>query len=584
VSRYDDGAKERVREAADLLQVVGQRVELTRRGADSYFGRCPFHDERTPSFHVRPGEGYYHCFGCQQSGDVFTFVMETEGSSFVEALEMLADRFGVELEPVEEDPHVADRRARDKRLLTLLDRAATWYSRVLWDAPEAAPARAYLLDRGLDEGVLRDFRVGYAPEAWDRLVGVGRGAGFSDQDLLEAGLAKRRRDGAGLYDAFRERITFPLADERGRVRGFGARSMRDEQQPKYLNSPESDVFHKGRQLFGVDRARRPAAAAARVVLAEGYTDVIALHQAGVREAVGIMGTSLTEEQVGVLKRVAPTLLLALDADSAGQEAMLRAAELAGRRDLELRVVPLPSGRDPADLLLADGPERLRALAGRSAPFVVFRVEKILSGADTGTAEGRDQALAELRPILKTLRPSVQREELVSRIASVLQLSEALVATLPADAAPARALPVVDDPPAEGRPSRAEDSERAYLALCLALPGPGAESLRRLDVAEHFTGAVTRRAAEHLLTHLPDPFAGLQEDPEVGRLLSELSDRDMGPVNADSLEHAELILEQARLDGAIARARAVNSPEIFQLAGRQQEVRRRINAVSEKIGA
>jgi DNA primase len=170
--RFADDARERVRQAADILQVVGQRVELTRRGANSFFGRCPFHDERTPSFHVRPAEGAYYCFGCGAKGDVFRFVEETEGVRFPEAMEILADRFGVELERVEEDPHAAERREREKRLLTLLDRAAEWYARVLWDAREAAPAREYLAGRGLEEAALRDFRVGYAPSGWDRLVVV----------------------------------------------------------------------------------------------------------------------------------------------------------------------------------------------------------------------------------------------------------------------------------------------------------------------------------------------------------------------------------------------------------------------------
>ncbi|HEY2638152.1 MAG TPA: DNA primase, partial [Solirubrobacteraceae bacterium] len=559
--RFADDARERVRQAADILQVVGQRVELTRRGANSFFGRCPFHDERTPSFHVRPAEGAYYCFGCGAKGDVFRFVEETEGVRFPEAMEILADRFGVELERVEEDPHAAQRREREKRLLTLLDRAAEWYARVLWDAREAAPAREYLAGRGLEEAALRDFRVGYAPSGWDRLVVVTSKAGFTEEDLLAAGLASRRRSGEGLVDRFRERIVFPLADERGRVRGFGARAMSAEDQPKYLNSSDGEIFHKGRQLFGIDRARRSAAAAGRAVLAEGYTDVIALHQAGVGEAVGIMGTSLTEDQVGILARIAPQLILALDADAAGQEAMLRAAELVSRRQLELRVVGLPEGQDPADLLVADGAEALRARIGRSIPFVVFRVERTLARADTGTAEGRDEALVALRPVLAAVPPSVLREELVRRVAGVLDLSEALVASLPAGTSAARPLPVVEDPaeaPAVVRkPSPREEVERDYLAVCLALPGPGAESLQRLNPELHFTSALTRRAAVHLASHLVDPFAGLDAgDEDLGALLAELAGRyRSGEVRVDSLEYNERILERGRLEREIARAKA-----------------------------
>jgi DNA primase len=584
VSRFGDDARDRVREAADIVAVVGHSVELRRRGANSYFGRCPFHDERTPSFHVRPAEGTYYCFGCQAKGDVFSFVMETEGVGFPEALELLAARFGVALESADEDPAAARRRERRQRLLTLLDRTAEWYARVLWDAPEAAPAREYLLGRGLEEAALRDFRVGFAPATWDRLVGSSRRAGFGDDELLAAGLAQRRRSGEGLIDRFRERIMFPLADERGRVRGFGARATRGDNPPKYLNSSEGEVFHKGRQLFGIDRARRPAAAVGRAVLAEGYTDVVALHQAGVGEAVGIMGTAVTEDQLAVLARTAPAVVLALDADAAGQEAMLRAAELAGRRNLELRVVALPDGRDPADLLVAEGAEALRARIARSVPFVVFRVERVLGRADRGSAEGRDRALAELRPAVAAIPPSVLREEIVRRVAGALELSPALVATLASDGPGPPPSPAA--PSSAPRLSRRQESERDHLALCLALPGPGAESLRRLDVGRHFTGALERRAAQHLRDHLADPLASLgPEDADLRALLAELSARYAEqPVASDSLQAAELVLERSRLQRAIAAAEAARSLDIPALAGRLDDVNRELSVLFERIGA
>src|SRR3989440_1314076 len=233
-----------------------------------------------------------------------------------------------------------------------------------------------------------------------------RRAGFSDEELWAAGLAQRSHSRPGsIFDRFRERIMFPTADARGRVLGFGARAMRANQPPKYLNTSHSELYHKRSVLFGIDLARASAARAGRMVLVEGYTDVLALHQAGLQNCVGIMGTSLTEEQVAELERVvgaSGVLELCLDADRAGQEAMLRAARLAAGRDLELRVVPLPEGLDPAELIERQGAESLRELVDRSVPFVAFEVDRILARADTGSAEGRDRAVAELRPVLADL--------------------------------------------------------------------------------------------------------------------------------------------------------------------------------------
>ena len=230
---------------------------------------------------------------------------------------------------------------------------------------------------------------------------------------------------------------FPSADARGRVVGFGARAMRDNQRPKYLNTAEDELYHKREQLFGIDLARASAARAGRMILVEGYTDVLALHQAGLSNAVGIMGTSLTEEQVGELERVVSVLELCLDADRAGQDAMLRAARLAESRKLELRVVPLPDGTDPADLIEREGADALRSLVERSAPFVVFQVERILDRADTRSAEGRDRALAELSPVLAELPASVLLEDLLRRVAGRLELSEKRLASLIAEAGRAR---------------------------------------------------------------------------------------------------------------------------------------------------
>jgi DNA primase len=578
VTRYADDAKEKVRDAVDMLDLVSTRSDLQRKGHDSYFGICPFHDERTGSFHVRPDEKHYHCFGCGVSGDPFDFVIETEGVGFKEALEILAARYNVPLEVADEDPRAAERRARQDRLLALLDRASGFYARVLWDSAEAARARSYLLERGLSEETLRSFRVGYAPSAWDRLLLVARRAGFTDEELLTTGLASRSQSHPGsIYDRFRERITFPLTDERGKVRGFGARAMRENQPPKYLNTSEGEVFRKREQLFGIDVARKHAAREGRMVLAEGYTDVLALHQAGVPWTVGIMGTSLTEEQAAALKKIAPTLLLALDADRAGQEAMLRAAQRAEALGMELRVVPLPEGLDPADLLEREGAEAIVKLVDASRPFVVFRVERILAATDTSTAEGKDRALAAVRPVLAAEKPSVLREELVRMVAGKLELPERLAATLvegngriPRVSGNGAGAPA----PGAAPLSAAQATEESFLAACLALPDAGRAALTQVRAEEHFTSALARRALRHLLAHPDDPEAALADDADLAAFLARLRRRFASePVTPLLLATDQVSLELHRLDRVIAAAVRDQDEKLAELLTDRERVRR-----------
>ena len=526
MARFTSDSRERVRDAVDMIDLVGTKTELRRAGASRYQGLCPFHDERTPSFGIDPSTKLYYCFGCGKGGDCFSFVEETEGLRFPEALQFLADRYGVELEVEAEDPQEAERRARRERLLELLERTAAFYVRHLWESREAAGAREYLAERGLQEGTLREFRVGYAPSAWDTVLLASRRAKFSNMDIAAAGLAIRAKDGGKIYDRFRRRITFPLCDARGRVLGFGARALGADQQPKYLNSPEGDVYHKGRQLFAVDIARAAAAKAQTVIVAEGYTDVLMLHQAGLRNTVGLMGTAMTPEQVAELARLAPTVLLALDADSAGQEAMIRAERLARARKLAVRVVPLPAGSDPAELVQAQGAEAVAALVEASIPFVRFRVEKVLAAADVSTAEAKDAVIDELRPAFaaEALPPSALREELIREVADRLDLAPSMVSSWLAAGAPPR-VPVAAAPSAPGpavRPSAPDAPEREFLAMCIAVPAAGLEALRALDPQRDLSSPLLRRAHAHLLGHLAAPADGIADDDgELRALVAEL---------------------------------------------------------------
>jgi len=589
VALYTADSKERVRDAVDMVDLVSTRTELRRAGPGRWQGLCPFHEERTPSFGIDPAQKLYHCFGCGEGGDAFRFVMETEGLDFKGALELLADRYGVTLELEQEDPQAAERRQRRERLLELLERTAAFYVRHLWESEEASAAREYLAGRGLEEAVLREFRVGYAPSAWDTVLLASRRNGFSNRELHDAGLAQRGKGNGQLFDRFRRRIMFPLCDARGRVLGFGARALGRDQVPKYVNSAESEIYHKGRHLFGADIARAHATRAGVVIVAEGYTDVIALHQAGVRNTVGLMGTALTEDQVAELARLAPVVQLALDADSAGQEAMLRAARLAAGRKLELRVVPLPAGSDPADLVQREGARAVQELVDASVPFVRFRVERELDRGDVSTAEGKDRVIDALRPVLAAVPPSAMREELLRLAADRLDLAPTLVSSwlASAPAAPAHRAPEGNG---GGRPEqrpraldRGARTERTFLALCIALPEAGREALAGISVDDHFTSDLLRRAALHLRDHLVAPTEGLSDDDhELSALIAGLAVRAARANSSPTvLEIERCQLELALIERRILAARAGGGGDVADLARRREEIRARVDRAMER---
>jgi DNA primase len=638
VSRYTDDSLQRVRDAVEMVDLVGTRTELRRAGVNRYEGLCPFHDERTPSFGIDPTQKLFYCFGCGEGGDALKFVQLTEGLDFKGALEYLADRYGVQLEPVEEDPATAARRQERERLLELLERTAAFYVRYLWDSAEAEPARAYVASRGLDEAVLREFRVGYAPSAYDTLLRSVRRAGFSNREVYDAGLAQRAKGEGALYDRFRRRIMFPLCDLRGRVLGFGARALGEDQRPKYLNSADNRVYHKGQNLFGADIARAAATKAGNVIVAEGYTDVIAMHQAGLRNTVGLMGTALTEEQVGELTRLAPRVQLALDADGAGQDAMLRAARVAAGRRLELRVVPLPAGTDPADLVAAEGARAMQRLVDQSVPFVRFRVERELTTGDLTSAEGKDAVIAALRPVFAQIPPSALREELVALVSDRTDLAPALVGSWlaqgarrgggPGDGArggrarggaggdrgpgggsggrgPGGAAAGEDEWLGDPRPrdergaggrsaapapfaslDAAARAERAFLAQCLAVPSAGKAALAELDLQAAFTSDLTRRAAVHLRDHLDAPARGIAEDDSpLSGLIAELSVRaSLERGSTAALEGESLNLELLRLERAIASARSEGRGDVAPLVARREELRHRRDRAIERAMA
>jgi DNA primase len=487
VSRISEQSLEAVKAAVDMVELVQGRTPLRKVGS-RYTGKCPFHDDRSPSFSVDPVDKQYYCFGCGRGGDAIRFAQETEALDFVGAVEWLAGRFGVELVYEEMSPQAERRRDEQRRLLALLEDAAQFYTRYLWSSAEAEPARAYLAERGLEEQTARDFRLGFAPTAWGRVCAAALEKGFSNAELERAGLSSRGRRGP--VDRFRGRLMFPLADARGRVRGFGARQMPGGEPPKYLNSPDGTLFRKSEVVYALDRARTAIAANSRAIVVEGYTDVLALHQAGLTESVASMGTALTEQQVRELGRLAGagTLYLAFDADAAGQEAAVRGMELAQATGMQVRVVELPEGRDPADVAIAD-PEAFRAALTAAGGVLAFRIGRILTAAGS-----RDQRYQRAAAVLREAPASVERAEQVRLVADRLGLNQDLEAQLmrPAQTNRGGSARVGEKLPE----SPWERDERLFLALCLTLPDRGRILLGELDVA-HFSNASHWEAATHI---------------------------------------------------------------------------------------
>ena len=490
--------EESVREAvaaADMVEVVSARTQLRRSGA-RWTGICPFHDEKTPSFSVNPADKLYYCFGCGAGGDVISFVRETEQLDFAQAVEWLAERFRVTLEYEESSPEQDAARGRRERLLQLLEQAATFYERHLWDSPGGEPARAYLAGRGLGEEVCREYRLGLAPGG-STLARKAREKGFTPAELAAAGLTNRRGN-----DYFNGRLLFPLADARGRVRGFQARKLREDDplRAKYVNSPEGELFRKGDLLYGLDRARAAIAKQERAVVVEGNTDVLALRQAGLEPVVASMGTALTERQLKELSRLAHKVWLCFDGDAAGEAATLRGMELAAAQGFDVRVVALPPGRDPADLA-----DRFDELLGRAETYLSYRVR-----LEIERAPDRQEAFVRVREVLARFEDSPERQDALRLAADRLDLPKETQAGLVPRGRRAAT--------GEISPRLLEKGQRLERdALAGVSAHPELRGLLAELAPEHFDSELHRRARAYLL----EPGAA---DEELVPLLAELDAR------------------------------------------------------------
>jgi DNA primase len=401
-----DSSVEAVKAAGDIVAVISARTPLRKAGA-RYVGRCPFHDERTPSFSVNPADKLYYCFGCGAKGDLITFVRETEQLDFAGAVEWLADRFNVELEYEQTSPEQDARRRQRERLLSLLEAATSFYERYLWDSQAGSLARDYLAGRGLGEDIAREYRLGLALGG-TTLARKALEKGFTREELRAAGLINARGN-----DYFSGRLLFPLTDARGRVLGFQARKLREEDplRAKYVNSPEGELFRKGDLLYGLSLARNAIAKQERAIVVEGNTDVLALRQAGIEPVVASMGTAFTERQLRELSRLTKRVALCFDGDAAGEAATLRGMELAAAQGFDVRVVALPSGLDPADL--ADGFEKRVAAA---TSYLLHRVRLELE-----RAPDRQEGFVRVRDVLGRFEDSPERQEALRFVADRLDL-------------------------------------------------------------------------------------------------------------------------------------------------------------------
>ena len=460
----------------------------------------------------------YHCFGCGASGDAISFVQETEGLDFKQSVELLGERYNVELKLEKEDPAAERKRQRRERLLKLVERVATYYERYLWESGEAKRAREYLdgtRARGADPARLpRGLRA-------ERL-GQGHGRRSARRLHARGDRGRRARRSVAAGAAGSTTASAPASCSRwwtsaGSSLGFGGRAVREDQRPKYVNTAEGELYQKSRQLFGVDRARGQAAKAGRVVVVEGYTDVLALHQAGISETVAIMGTALTSEQLAQLSKMARSVFLALDADPSGQDAMLRASRQAASQGVELRVIDMPEGTDPAELVAAQGAEAFTGLLDSASSVIEFQVRRVLADSDLGTPRGRDRALEEVRPLIDTIAENTAtRDELVRFVADRLDVPPSYLKTQLATGprAAAEAAPVARDGAPRRAPTASIDvlvrAERTFLAMCLAQGEVGREYLRKTGDS-HLSSEALRRVRDHLLEHFDDPLAQLPDD-------------------------------------------------------------------------
>lgn len=414
---------ERVRDGSDILNVVQTYVPMKRKGG-RYWGCCPFHGEKTPSFSVVPEKGFFYCFGCHAGGNVFKFISLIENVTYWEAVKLQAEKLGIPLPERERSPEEQRREQERADLMKVSTMARDFFHNCLTMTRLGEPGRAYFAGRGITEATIKEFSLGFAPRSWDKLITAFRGRGVTDHLLEASGLAARR-DNGGIYDRFRGRVIIPIADERGRVVAFGGRVL-DDSRPKYLNSPESPIFNKRRLLFGLDRSHRAIKQAGFAIVVEGYMDAIAIFGAGVQNVVATLGTAFTAEHAKLIQRYASRICFCYDSDDAGQNATVRALEILAGTPIEVRVIVVPDGKDPDEFIRRNGAEAFQKLVGEALPVLEYRLRYVLAHVSYGTLEGKVRALQEMAPVLASTRDAARRSEYIKKLSQALLLDEDVV--------------------------------------------------------------------------------------------------------------------------------------------------------------
>lgn len=414
---------EEIKTRIGVDELLKEYLKLVPAGTGTYKAICPFHNEKTPSMMVSPQRGSWHCFGCGAGGDIFEFLMKIENLSFPEALKVLADRAGVTL--TRQNPQTNDRK---NRLYEVCELASRYWYKILSDSPRAQAVKEYLSRRGISEESIEKFRIGYAVDEWDNLFQFLIKRGFKAEEIFQAGLSIKKDRGSGFYDRFRHRVMFPIVDHHGRTVGFGGRALKADEPAKYINSPQTEIYNKSAILYGLYWAKEAIRKSDQCILVEGYMDVIPSHQAGVGNAISISGTALTEEQLRLIKRYTNNLALSLDMDEAGQRAALRSIELALTAEMDVKVITLPSGKDPGECATNNPEEWKRAVA--NAEFVMeYFFKRATAGRDLNSPEDKKKIAAFLIGKIVQIGNPVERDHWIKELATRLGVAEESVREL-----------------------------------------------------------------------------------------------------------------------------------------------------------
>jgi len=410
------GAVDEVKQKIDIVEVIGRDITLVKAGR-TFKGLCPFHGEKNPSFYVYPEQQSWHCFGCNNGGDVFSFIMKKQNIDFGEALRQLAQKAGVVV-PTRFEPGMESE--EKQRLYQINQATAQYFHNLLLNSPAGKKAQAYINKRGFNEETVKNFQLGYSPDSWEALKNYLTERDYTEKEMITAGLVIEP-EGKKPHDRFRNKLMFPILDIRGQITGFGGRAL-DDSMPKYTNSPQTPLFDKSGTLYGINLAKDAIREQDTAVIVEGYMDVITAHQNGFNNAVASMGTAVTEKQVGILKRLTRNMALALDADAAGEEATLRTVGYENTLDAEIRVIILPKGKDPDDVI-KDDIENWRKLVAAAVPIVDYTFDMATAGLDLNTAKGKASARDRLLPIIGEIKDNVRRAHYLQKLAGLLRVSE-----------------------------------------------------------------------------------------------------------------------------------------------------------------